>query len=77
MRNDDTIMHGGVVHPRHAQALDTMKAQYKNLPGDVKCIVMIYDGPNVPGWDRKLSYYADAPVEDISAICGEVVKQIR
>ncbi len=63
-------------HPRHEQAIKVFERASSAIPGDQKYVVIIYDGPSIPAWDRKASYISDAPVGDVKLICKAMAEQI-
>lgn len=62
---------------RHSTALRIGRRMMKEMPSDQKFILLVYDGPQIPSWDRKCSYMSDAPRDDIAKICQAVSEQIK
>lgn len=70
-------MNAHVSEPRHQQAVEIMQRAANTLPGTVKYVVLIYDGPSVPPLERKLSWATDAPIGDMRLVCDAVAKSAR
>lgn len=64
-------------NPRHGAAISAFERVTPKVPGNQKYIVIVYDGPDVPEWDRKASYFSDAPAGDVKLICNAIAEQIR
>lgn len=66
-----------MIHPRHARTMDSLKKVITRIPGDLKYIVIVYDGPSISADQRKSSWTSDAPICDVSAVCGAVSESTK
>lgn len=64
-------------HPRHEKAIRAFERATVAIPAGQKYIVIVYDGPDVPAFDRLASYVSDAPPDDVAKICKAMSEQLR
>lgn len=64
-------------HARHEKAIRAFERATLAMPAGQKYIVIVYDGPDVPMFDRKASYSSDAPEDDVAKICKAMSEQLR
>lgn len=78
MTDDNEFRSAGIVTARHGISMAQLQRQAEKLiPGDQKFILILYDGPKIPSWDRQASWASDAPPEDVAKICDAMAKQIK
>lgn len=64
-------------HARHDKSLESFKRGALGMTRGQKYIVIVYDGPDVPQWNRQASFISDAVQEDVAAICKALSEQLR
>lgn len=63
-------------HARHEKALAAFERATIAIPRGQKYIVIVYDGPDIPQWNRQASYTSDAPESDVQKICKAMSEQL-
>jgi hypothetical protein len=64
-------------HARHEKAIQAFERATIAMPAGQKYIVIVYDGPDIPAFDRLASYTSDAPRSDVAKICKAMSEQLR
>lgn len=64
-------------HARHDKSIEAFKRGALGMTRGQKYILIVYDGPDVPQWNRQASFISDAPKEDVMQICKALAEQLR
>lgn len=64
-------------HARHEKAIRAFERATIAVPAGQKYIVIVYDGPDVPAFDRLASYASGSPASDVAKICKAMSEQLR
>lgn len=64
-----------IVHYRHAFHVERAEKALRDLPTGLRYVLVVYDDAHIPREQRNASFTSDAPVEDMKAVLGEVIKR--
>lgn len=63
-------------HARHDKSIEAFHRATVAMTRGQKYIVIVYDGPDVPQWNRQASFISDATEADVAQICKALSEQI-